>query len=408
MSSLERGWQWLARWQGPALLIVSVGVLVVVLGTHLRGISLPGAGSAPDSGRGAGGVAPTARIAAQPTFCLPTDTGCLIQSISAQFVAGMQAAFQPIADELLNNPADIVYQTPLLTHPQDAQNQAILALNTFGIGVVDAALACLLLIGGYNVIVGRHLGLPASGLLDVLPRAVLVAAAVHFNLLFAGLFLTFENRLTLEVIHLAGRNMLTNLLAGLLSFHGDTLLSFLLLVVLGVMVIMLFVQMITRLALAPLGLGCLLLPQTLCWGRLWLVIFSSAVLVQFLQVVALGLGGVFLTTLATTSLLHLDQSLTTALLAIGTLGLVLKIPGMLQTWALHPMMETHGRGGDDTERSGSSSGSGSLVGSGEGGEGVASSTGGTGGGSAGAGSAGMAGMEGTIVTEESGSLLLLF
>src|SRR6185437_5302117 len=144
-----------------------------------------------------------------------------------------------------------------------APNRAILSLNTFFVEVVDIAFACLLLMSGYNVMVWRHLMMPSSTLMEILPRAVLIVAAVHFNVLFLGLFVDFENALTLGVLHIAGLTMLTNLIAGLFTFQNVSLLSFLLLVVLGILVVMLLIQMITRialvaisLALTPLGLGC--------------------------------------------------------------------------------------------------------------------------------------------------------
>lgn len=162
------------------------------------------------------------------------------------------------------------------------------------------------------------------------------------------------------------------------------------------LVIALLGQMIVRLALvaislatAPLGLACLLLPQTMRWGRLWLTTFASAVMVQFVQVITLSLGGVFITELAATDLIHLDKGIAVAFLAIGMLFLVLKIPGMMQQWALHPMMQlgSHGSSGG----SGSGSGSGGSGGGGGGEEeGMMSGGGGgfTGGGFGGSGGSG--------------------
>jgi uncharacterized membrane protein YgcG len=247
--------------------------------------------------------------------------------------------------------------------------------------------------------------------MEILPRAILVLLAVHFNVFFLGLFVDFENALSLAAMHIAGLQMLTNVIAGLFTFQNVSLLTFLLIVVLGVMAVLLLLQMIVRLALvaislalAPLGLGCFFLPQTIRWGRLWLVILSTSMMVQFIQVVALGLGGIFITAIAATSFVRVDQSFAIALLAIGTLGLVLKIPGMLQTWALHPMM-------------GSSGGSGSG-GSGDTSASMPGMSGGNGGGSTGfadadvtapaSGGGSGAMMEGTMLADESGALLLMF
>ncbi|MGH2480479.1 MAG: hypothetical protein ACRDHW_12560, partial [Ktedonobacteraceae bacterium] len=312
-------------------------------------------------GQGSGGIAGNntdVRLPTVPALCNPFDSTCFADSLSSWAAGHIQDAFQPITDGILGNPADIVYQTP----PEDSyQNPTILAINAVFIGVVDTALASLLVIGAYNAMLGSHLNLLRSSITELLPRAILVVGAVHFNLFFLGLFIDFENNLSLAVIHAASYTMLTNLIKGL--FTGSStiggLIAFVLLIVLGIMVLFLLVQMVTRLALvaislalAPLGLGCFILPQTIRWGRLWLTTLSSAVLVQALQVIALGLAGSFITAIASTSLVRLDQKLATLFLAIGTMLLVLKIPGMLQTWALHPMMDGTGNWGSGSGQSG--------------------------------------------------------
>jgi hypothetical protein len=406
-SSFKKHASRFARVRMTALFLVSVGVVAFLIGSSHPGGHWSIVRVEQGEGRGAGGMGTGARVPSLPVAsCLPTDITCIITAVSSSVASGLQSVFQPIADQILKNPADIVYQTPLLTNDNDAQNRAILSLNQFFVEVVDLAFVCLLIIGGYNIIVGRHLNLPFSTIMEVLPRAALVTLAVHFNLLFAGLFVDFENALTLDVIHLAGLNMLTNIIAGLLSFQNVTVLSFLLIVVLGVMAIMLLIQMVTRialvalsLALAPLGLGCFLLPQTMRWGRLWLVTLSTSVMVQFIQVVALGLGGVFITAIAATSFLRIDKSLALAFLAIGTLGLVLKIPGMLQTWALHPMMDTSGSGGGSGPTADITYPSPSLSGGSNGGGGGWTTVTET-------GSGGF--MEGSMLAGEDGALLLMF
>ncbi len=333
------------------LFLLSICLCGVLVGSHTWRLPIAVSLGEPGSGQGAGGmtVSATTLLDASPS-CWPTDTNCLVSSLASQIAAGVQAAFQPLTEGMLKNPVDILYQTPLLTNETDAQNQTIRSLNAFFVTVVDLAFACLLVIAGYNVLLGRHLLIPFSTLMEILPRAVLVMVAVHFNLFFLSLFIAFENALSLAVFQFVGAQMLTNVIAGLFAFQDVSLLTFLLIVVLGILSLLLFLQMVTRIALvaltlvlAPLGLGCFFLPQTMRWGRLWLSILSSSLLVQLLQVLALGLGGVFLSALARTSFVHLDQSLATLLLAIGTMSLVLKIPGMLQTWALHPMMDTGGK-----------------------------------------------------------------
>lgn len=393
------------RWWFPGLLLFSLLIWGILSGFLVfPTFQIPGLR---EGGQGAGGTATSPAFPASPAApCNPFDTTCLIQNVAASAASAVESAFQPISDDILKNPADLLYQTPLLTNDNDALNQAVLSLNTFGIEVVDIAFAALLLMSGYNVIIGRYLLLPFSSIMEILPRAVLVMLVVHFNMFFLGLFVDFENALSLTALHIAGLSMLTNLIAGQFTFQNVGLLTFLLVVILGVMAVLLLLQMIVRLALvaisltlAPLGLGCFFLPQTIRWGRLWLVILSASMMVQFVQVVALGLGGIFITAIAATSFVRVDKSLAIALLAIGTLGLVLKIPGMLQTWALHPMMGSSGGSGSGASGDTAPSMSGMSGGSGGGSTGVAAPA-------SGSGSSSM--VEGTMMADESGALLLLF
>jgi hypothetical protein len=101
---------------------------------------------------------------------LPTDTGCLLNNTATWIASQIQAAFQPLADQILTNPADIVYQTPLLTDETSPQNRVIQTLNRFLVEVVDLGFASLLVIGGYNVIVGRHLGLHPESCVETKKR----------------------------------------------------------------------------------------------------------------------------------------------------------------------------------------------------------------------------------------------
>lgn len=375
-------------------------------------------------GRGAGGAGSSGanvHLPAAPALCNPFDTNCFANGVASWIAMQIQNALQPVADQILKNPSNIISQTPILQG--DSQDTPILDLNNLFIGVIDTALATLLVIGAYNAIIGNHLGMPHASITELIPRAILVVAAAHFNQIFLTDFINLENALSLAVIHAVGLDMLTNILAGMFTnMQGAGILLFILEVVLAIMVLLLLIQMIIRLALvaicvamAPLGLGCLMLPQSLRWGRLWLTLFASSVMVQFIQIAALGLGGVFITAIASTSLVRLDVQLATAFLAIGTLYLVLKIPGILQNWALHPMMDGFNQGGSSTSQggqgqSGQASGSGGGDGGGPGGSTMVWGDMGGGGSTmvwedAGAGGAMM---EGQMVAGADGALLLMF
>jgi len=386
-----RSWRAI-RWLSFLLATLVIGWSFL---THASGnipLSVTGAGGPPFSLRageaqGAGG---TPIDPLRPAGCGPLDFACYIDTLASSAAQSVMNALIPVIDEFLKNPVNIVNQTP----PIDSyQNATVIALNQIFVGAVDAALACLLVIGGYTIIIGSHLRMPQASLSELLPRMVLVVGAVHFNLLFLGFFIDLENTLCLTVIHATDTEVLTNTIAKMLTFNPDAgLLLVILAIVLGILSIFLFIQMIARLALVdlllvlgPLGLGCLMLPQTVRWGRLWLTSFSAAVWVQFIQVTALALGSVFLSAITAPGTVFHGNPLATAFLAIGTMGLVLKIPGMLHHWALSPLWQ--GRHTQESSGGGEADG----ISGGESGY-AAGGSGGEWGGNI---------VEGTIVTEES-------
>lgn len=384
-------------------------------------------GETTGTGKGAGGFGDNRQGSQAATICAPFDAPCLANSVALSMAQGFIAAFQPITDGILSDPADIVIQTPPLDSYQDP---SITTLNNLFVETVDVALACLLLIGGYTVMVGSPFQMRAS-LTELLPRAILVFLAVQINLTFLGRFIDLENTLSLAVYQTAQVHAFANLFAGFLTFDPSTgilvILSTIILLVLG---LVLLIQMIARIALvalliavAPLGLACLILPQTVRWGRLWMMSFSTVVLVQFLQVITLGLGVLFLTSIGTAGFLHLGTQLARIFLTIGTLSVVLKIPSLLQRGILQPMMEVgqNNQAGSDTQSSESGSSSGNAMDGGSGEDGMTGSfdvgsSGGWGGsssfgsdafGSFGGGSfGGSSVVEGQIVTDANGELLL--
>lgn len=359
-----------------------------------------GAAAAGSGAGGNGSVAVTPALphpGVPPTLtCVMDEGSCLAQSVFSWVGTQIQQTVQPLTDAMLRNPIDILYQTPA---GDSYQNPTVKTMNAIFVGVVDVALATLLVIGAYNLMVGSHLSMPHTSFGELVARTVLMVGAVHFNLYFLGQFIELENALALEVDHAAGIAELANLLAGLVTNPGMTLITFLLMIIISLFLIGLLGQMIVRIALvavclasAPLGLGCLMLPQTMRWGRLWLTTFASAVMVQLVQVIALSLGGVFITQLASTSLVRFDKTVAVSFLAIGMLFLVLKIPGMMQQWALHPMLQFggggHGGGGQSNQGSGGSGGGGGGSNESSGSGGGMSGGGMSGGGMSGGGSGG--------------------
>jgi len=98
--------------------------------------------------------------------------------------------------------------------------------------------------------------------------------------------------------------------------------------------LLLLLQMLMRLALidvllvvSPLGLLCWVLPQTQGWARLWSSTFFGAVFTQFVQVLALKLGGSLLTELTP---MAPDAALLAVFLGVAVLLLTMKIPGLMR------------------------------------------------------------------------------
>ncbi|MHB8595744.1 MAG: hypothetical protein ACYDER_02910 [Ktedonobacteraceae bacterium] len=267
----------------------------------------------------------TQAAASAGTCWNPLDVTCWLQNAAQWIAQQIMNALQPVVTALLQSPLSILTQTP----PADTYNNpTVITWWTSFLGVADLALACFVVIGGYNVMVGRYLGLRHSELVEFLPRLLLAFGAASFSLYFLGLFIDLENALCAVAINLAGTSILTNII---LSLFQENLLG---------------VQMAVRLALlwvllvlAGPGLACLAFSQTVGFGRLWLSLTASMVMVQFFQVVTLALGGTLITAIGVTNILGLDRTIATILICIALLYLVLRIPGIVSRSALRPMLE---------------------------------------------------------------------
>src|SRR5205823_990150 len=200
-------------------------------------------------------------------MCLnPLDATCWLQNAAQWMAQQLMSALQPVIWAIMHNPLNILTQTP----PVDTyQNPTVITWWNAFLAVVDLALASLIVIGGYNVIVGRGLGLPHSALPEFLPRLLLAFGAAHFSLFFLGLFIDLENALSGVALDLASHSMLTNVIAGIFQGNllGEGFLVVVLAIVLGIMSLLLGAQMVVRLALLWVllvlsgpGLACFALP----------------------------------------------------------------------------------------------------------------------------------------------------
>jgi hypothetical protein len=195
-------------------------------------------------------------------------------------------------------------------------------------GIADAALVLVALFAGFNVMVREHLGSPYHEAMEVVPRLILGALLVNTSLSWGQLVIDLNNALCQSLGE-------TSLPAWQ---HADTLTQALVNVIATLIYLvtslLLVIQMLMRLALldvllitAPLGLLCWILPQTNSWARLWSTTFFSVVFVQFVQVVALKLGGSLMTDLTP---MTADAGLLSVFLGIAVLVLTLKIPSLMR------------------------------------------------------------------------------
>ncbi|EFH83578.1 hypothetical protein Krac_4565 [Ktedonobacter racemifer DSM 44963] len=214
----------------------------------------------------------------------------------------------------------------------------------------------------YNVLIGRSIGVPMPSLHEALPRLCVAFLAAHISLYVCRLLIDFNNALCLGVDELFLHSFLKDTLSLMINFVGQTpdqvALGFLLRVWFVIFLFwnMLWLawQMLVRLAvvalltaLSPLGFLCLALPQTQRWGQIWFSAFVSTVMIQFVQITALSLGGLLVsystsiqvTTGPIAGLETIIQQIVSLLLSGAVFFLVPRLPSMIQDYALRPILQ---------------------------------------------------------------------
>jgi hypothetical protein len=267
---------------------------------------------------------------------------CLIGQASSTIANRLFDAVRPLLEWINQNPLNFIVQTPVqATYNNDVVKRFV----AFGITVVDAALAIRLILVAYQVMVGRSIGLPSLSVLEAIPRIALLVGVAHNSLLICQWLIDFNNALCQAVGELFTASLLQLAIADIFHSFGSTgLVNLLLLLSLSLFLAgqVLFVawQMLVRLAtvifltsVAPLAF----LSET--WLRRWASAYVSAVLVQFLQVAAMALGGMLASFFAGTVLIGFSDQLIVSLLVSNALFfLVIRVPNLLREAALGPIM----------------------------------------------------------------------
>jgi hypothetical protein len=295
-------------------------------------------------------------IFSNPTCWVEQTMQQALAQVAQWLAGGLMSVIAPLVKQVDASQDNVITSTPIcvfnLTGCQvggaKSLDGALLTFMQWGSFTVDAAaLVVLLIIVGYNVMLGNQLGLAVFGVAESLPRVALAMLAAVLSPMIVQMFIDLNNALCLGALSTGLYGSLTNIIIGLIQTGlTDGFLIWLFILALLVLNLLVAWQMIVRLAflaflcaVAPLGLLCLALPQTLAWGRLWLSNFTITVFVQFLQVALLALGGMMASSIIALSAslfgnLPTGRIILTIMLTIALFLLVLRLPGMLRSWAL--------------------------------------------------------------------------
>jgi len=199
----------------------------------------------------------------------------------------------------------------------------------FSRAIVNAALAVIIMWGGFNVILKEHTRSPYHEAMELLPRVILAALAANLTIEFARLLIDVNNAISAAIgdVSLPGYDQATPSQEGIALIFTA--------VAYGVVAILLVFQMLMRLALlamlivlGPVAALMWVLPQTQQWTRWWVDLFTTTVFQQAVQVMVLRLGSSLMVELTPGSM---SNALLTMLLGLAVCWLTLKVPSLLRS-----------------------------------------------------------------------------
>lgn len=258
-------------------------------------------------------------------------------NLVTSMLAGVSQSFAQGLATFLNGVIDwassfgFLWITPkILTYGQ----AAVVNLHTWVIGIMDGAVVLVLMVAGYLYLLGRE-----HHLRDLLLRLALATITANFSLFFITQVIELHNALcvglqgALATVGIGNLSFTWQNTFNLLNAPNYWVAVYLLDLLMSVLLVL---ERLVGLALidlciivAPLGLLCFALPQTSAYGRLWLNVLVSTLLVQFLQEVCIGLGGALVAGFGSTSLTPVSL-----LVGFAALYLAFKVPGMLLSRAV--------------------------------------------------------------------------
>jgi hypothetical protein len=251
---------------------------------------------------------------------------------------GLVQWFQQQAQATLDEVASLafMYSTP---PPLTVNNGVVQAGYQWSLFALDAAVGLMLVITGYNIMIRRHLDVPASELLHVAPRLVLALVAAHAALLFFGPLIDLMNTLTGDFLNTIGGGKIlqqepANINQGIMS----VIFSILDLIVM----LLLVLEMLIRIALldllimlAPWWLAAAAIPQAASFAQLGASTFAVTLLVQFFQVATVALGSALIATIGA------NNPIVGGLVGLAAFYLAFKIPSLLARQLQFSMAAVH-------------------------------------------------------------------
>lgn len=207
------------------------------------------------------------------------------------------------------------------------QNATIQKLSAWLVAGIGGILALVFMVAGYNYMFRAYRG----GWSEFAPKIIICAVLATFSLSLLGMAIEVERAIVTDFQPFLGsfppqvpNNPLgLDGIVFLIELTAILLLSLQMLVRLAILDILL--------ALSPLGIMCYALPQSRPWGRAWALAFVSALIVQPLQIFAVGIGAALIGALGD------NGNLIGALVGIGVIYVAWKIPGMLLSNSLRAM-----------------------------------------------------------------------
>lgn len=286
-------------------------------------------GQEPPSAADAGSPAPA--IGGSPgglPFSLPDPkqwAGEVFNQVLVNLLQGMAGALRGVVEAVLGSPLNFVTHTP----PSGSYDSPSVR-TLWGVvrAIANAALAIVAMWGGISLIARQQLGSPYHEAMELFPRIAVGALLANTSLAWGQVAIDANNALAQAV----GNTSLPAWdRADVASQLMVDLFAVLIYLVAG---LLLMLQMLMRLALvdvllvvSPIALLCWVLPETQSWARLWCTTFFGVVFVQFVQVLALKLGGSLLTDIT-------PQTTNTVVLAnflgMAVIALTLKLPDLLR------------------------------------------------------------------------------